>query len=287
MKREALEIRISLDQAGAPEGVNTQTRLLRQQGKQLLAIWRFVRLTAFRNSEVEKVRMEEAIEALACVLDIIDGMQNSAIFRNRLARRFFSLAVIPLLRRATRNRAALPIASQGKIQTQLIRLTALLDDDDVRSKLGELWQIIHEQYSRADFYTDNGPLIPAFHLIEQSTAREEDRLAYLVEVNLELAGILLVAIRRRWPGGIEDVWKERDREKRYSMHDDFLTGQICAAVAIELLSDAQRIATALNEYGLQVAISKSWLKAEKILNGVSYWKQQRLYLPSTSIHADA
>lgn len=287
MKQEALEVRMALDHAGIPAGAITRTRLLRHQGKQLQAVWRFMRLAAFSSRGAEKIRTGEAIEALACTLDVIEILQKRAVFRTRFARRLCASALAPLWRRAMCNRTALPISSQGKAQTQSIRLMALLEDDDeVRPMLGELWQLVHDQYSRPDFYTENGPLIPGYHLIEQSTAREEDRLADLVEVNLEMAGILLAAIRRRWPCGIEDVWKEMEREGRYAVRSDFSVGQLCATVIVDLLFDAQRIATALREHSLHVTISKHWVKAERILGGVSYWKQQRLYLPSTPIHAD-
>ena len=280
MANEALQIRTDLDRAGARGGMVARTRMLRQQGRPLAALCQHLLDT--RNDRDNRDRAEDAIDALACGLDIVHGLQRSWLFRTRIARRVMELPIDILCRRVSSFRDKLPIDLQGKLQTQNLRRLALFDDDDheMDPLLGKLWQLVHEQYSPPSWYVESGPLIPGYFLIEQSTAREQDRLADLVHIKLELAGVLLSGLRRRWPGGIADVDRELQRKSRQAPRAQFGTGQICATVLFRLLFDASRIATALGEHGLQVRIAACWQKADRLLGGVSYWKQQRLYLPA-------
>lgn len=279
MTQEALKIRAYLDRGGVGQAAVSQTRMLRQQGRRIVAI---VSWLLHRNARGEgKPCAKSAVDALACGLDIVENLQRFRFFRTGVARRragaFLDLLSVP----AFRSKHEMAIDVQGKLQTQGLRRQALLSDDDKdRTLLGTLWRQVHEQYSRPDFYLESGPLIPGFFLIEQSTAREQDRLAELVNINLELANVLLSALRRRWPRGIADVERELIQEATGSTRADFSVGQICATVVFGLLSESTRIATALAENGLHICIASCWLRAEQILGGVSYWKSQRLYLPA-------
>jgi len=285
MANEALQIRTVLDRAGASGGMVARTRMLRQQGRQLTALCQH--LLDKRSDRDDRERAEDAIDALACGLDIVHGLQRSWLFRTRIARRLMEPPIDILYRRISCFRDKLPIDLQGKLQTQSLRHLALFDDDDheMDPLLGKLWRLVHEQYSPPSWYVESGPLIPGYFLIEQSTAREQDRLAELVRIKLELADVLLSGLRRRWPRGIADVDREFQRKSKHAPRAQFGTGQICATVLFRLLFDASRIATALGEHSLQVSIAAGWQKADRLLGGVSYWKQQRLYL-SARRHRD-
>jgi hypothetical protein len=262
-----------------------RTHLLRQQGRPVAAISRLICGT--RKNRESSTRAEDAIDALACGLDIVYRLQSASLFRTRAARRAIEMPLDFMYARASRFRDSLPIDLLGKLQTQRLRHMALFaDDNEKRPLLGKLWRLVHEQYSAPDWYVESGPLVPGYFLIEQSTAREQDRLADLVRIKLELADVLLSALRRRWPGGISDVGKEFKRKGEYQARAEFELGKICTQVLFQLLFDSSRIATALREHGLQVSIAAYWQKTDRLLGGVSYWKQQRLYLPSRPRHLD-
>ncbi|WP_156117379.1 SIR2 family protein [Collimonas arenae] len=279
MKKEALELHSHLTRLQTTAISITRTRLLRHRGLKITAI---IRLLLTQTIWPRKLLdPAEKIEAIACALDVVENLQSTSLFRARATRKLID-ATMNLLYNITALPDAneLPIALQGKLQTQNVRRFALLaDDENEREFLGKLWLLVKEQRSAPDFYTEDGPLIPGYFLIEQSTAREEDRLADLVEINLELATILLSAIRRRWPKGIESLNEDSQKKGRRTTRSRFSQGQGCVDVVVELLFDSTRIATALSEHGLQVAIAECWIKAERVLGGISYWKRQRLFLP--------
>lgn len=288
MANEALEIRAALDRAGASGGMVARTRMLRQQGRHLTALCQHLLDT--RNDRDDRDRAEDAIDALACGLDIVHDLQRSWLFRTRIARRVMELPIDILYRRTSCFHDKFPIDLQGKLQTQNLRRLALFDDDDDHEMdplLGKLWRLVHEQYSPPSWYIESRPLIHGDFLIEQSTAREQDRLAELVHIKLELADVLLSGLRRRWPRGIADVDREFRRKSKHSLRAQFGTGQICTTVLFQLLLDAGRIATALGEHSLQVNVAACWQEADRLLGGVSYWKRQRLYLPVRRPHDTA
>ena len=279
MAREALTMHKLLDTAAGGERITARMRILRRSRTRFATIRRLFLLLKASRSGLD--RDETAVDALECVLDVAQDIQRFAVFRTRPLRRLTAVLVGGLSHPGHRPREDMRIDLRARLQTQALRRQALfMDDDECQPLLTTLWRLVHEQYSPPDFYTDSGPLIPGYFLIEQSTAREEDRLADLVEVNLELASVLLIALRRRWPGGIDDVDRESRRKKRSWSRAEFDTGQYAVTVLCDLLFDATRIATALNEHALQVRIATCWLHAEEILGGVAYWKRQRLYLPS-------
>lgn len=124
-------------------------------------------------------------------------------------------------------------------------------------------------------FTPYGPAIPGFYLIERSTAREEDRIADLVLANINYVNTLLSALRRRWPKGSESVFKERQRRDGYVDSGDYAVTYI-----VQLLNDSSQMVSALNAPHLHILIARAWIRADSILGGIEYWKQQRLYLGS-------
>ena len=155
---------------------------------------------------------------------------------------------------------------------QSIRMGTLFYDEEVFS-FGEVWNLLYRESSPPNFYTPHGPAIPGFYLIERSTAREEDRIADLVLANINYVNILLSALRRRWPKGSQSVLKERQRRRGYLDSGDYVVTYI-----VQLLTESSQIVSALNAPHLQILIARTWLRADSILGGIEYWKQQRLYL---------
>ncbi|MFJ9535140.1 SIR2 family protein [Herbaspirillum sp. NPDC101396] len=276
MKKEALHQYAYLEELNIQSESLSRMKLLRHGGKRLSTVITLLRTKTTIQNGVDNTSAA-LVEALASALDIIEDLQRFSLFRSRFLRAFSTKIMDFLWHKSELKDMNLPIAVQGKLQTQVIRMEALLVDDDNGRQLAELRNKIHEQYSYG------GPLAYNYYLIEKSTAKEEDRLSDLVEINIELASILLSAMRRRWPDGIQSVWKEKQGARRYRSDADFMSGTYTTTVIFGLLFEATRIATALQEQGLQVLIANCWIKADTILKGVSYWKPQRLYEPSFPI----
>lgn len=155
---------------------------------------------------------------------------------------------------------------------QSIRLgTLFYDKEDF--PLGEIWDLLYRESSPPSLYTPRGPAIPGFYLTERSTAREEDRIADLVLANINYVNILLSALRRRWPKGSKSVFKERKLKSGY-----FDSGEYIVTYIVQLLNESSQIVSALNAPHLQIHIARAWIRADSILGGIEFWKQQRLYL---------
>ena len=278
MKKEALQEYNYLNKLNIRPELLTRTKALRHGGFRFQAVLQLLQ----RNTKLASEGAVASVEALASALDIIDDLQKFSLFRSRLARKFLSMIMSRLLKKILKENPEWSIAAQSKLDTQALRMDALLSDDNDGREIIRLCLLIADQYSASDFYTDKGPLVPGYYLTEKSNAQEEDRLADLVEINIDFASALLSAMRRRWPIGIESVSKEMS-DDRHHVHADFLHGTTAAKLIFDLLFDSSRIATALQEQGLQISIARCWIKADKILKGVSYWKSQRLYLPNHDI----
>jgi len=157
---------------------------------------------------------------------------------------------------------------------QSIRLGTLFYDEEAFS-FNHVWNLLYHENSPPSFFTPYGPAIPGFYLIERSTAREEDRIADLVLANINYVNTLLSALRRRWPKGSESVFKERQRRDGYVDSGDYAVTYI-----VQLLNDSSQMVSALNAPHLHILIARAWIRADSILGGIEYWKQQRLYLGS-------
>lgn len=247
-----------------------RTGLIRARGKPARAL--LVYLAQFLKGH-RRPSPDEQIDAFSCVLDIAERWQRWRAWRSKPLRRVgegVSGLFFKFFMRLEGD--SLPLYLQGRLTLQGIRRAALFCNDEVFS-FGEVWNLLFHENSPPSFYTPHGPAIPGFYLIERSTAREEDRIADLVLANLSYVDILLTALRRRWPKGSHSVFKERQRHRGHLDSGDYVVTYI-----VRLLTESAQIVSALNEPHLQILIARAWLRADGILGGIEYWKQQRLYL---------
>lgn len=246
-----------------------RTGLIRARGKPAKAL--FFYLAQFFSRR--RPSPDEQIDALACVLDIAERWQRWRLWQSKPLRRLgegISGCFYKYFMRLEGEKQ--PLYLQGRLTMQAIRRATLFCDDEALS-LGEIWNLLYHESSPPSFFTPVGPAIPGFYLIERSTAREEDRIADLVLANVNYVDILLSALRRRWPEGSRSVFKERQRRQGY-----FDSGEYIVTYIVRLLTESSQIVSALNEPHLQILIARAWLRADSILGGIEYWKQQRLYL---------
>lgn len=247
-----------------------RTGLIRAKGKPAKALLCYLAQCLGRR---RRVSFDEQIDAFACLLDITERRQRWRLWQSKPLR-YLGEKICTIFSQYFMNlkNEKLPLYLQGRIEMQFIRRAILFCDEEVFS-LGELWDLLYRESSSPNFYTPNGPVIPGFYLIERSTAREEDRIADLVLANINYVNILLSALRRRWPKGSQSVLKERQQCRG---HLD--TGDYVVTYIVQLLTESSQIVSALNASHLQILIAKAWLRADSILGGIEYWKQQRLYL---------
>ncbi|WP_319940584.1 SIR2 family protein [Xenorhabdus littoralis] len=247
-----------------------RTGLIRAKGKPVKALLSY--LTQWLRSP-RSLSLDEQIDAFACLLDIAERRQQWRLWQSKPFRRLGE-KICSVFRQyfMTLENKKLPLYLHGRIQMQSIRVGTLFYDEQV-FPFGEVWNLLYSESSSPSFYTPHGPAIPGFYLIERSTAREEDRIADLVLANINYVNILLSALRRRWPKGSQSVFKERQKSDGY-----LDSGEYAVTYIVQLLNESSQIASALNAPHLQILIARAWIRADSILGGIEYWKQQRLYL---------
>jgi len=247
------------------------TGLLRTKGKPAKAILFY--LAQFLKSQ-SRPSFDEQIDAFSCLLDIAERWQRWRFWQSKPLRCLGeNICTIFFQHFMKLENEKLPLYLQGRIQMERVRLAAMFSDEEVFS-FGEVWNLLYHESSRPDFYTPDGPTIPGFYLIERSTAREEDRIADLVLANINYVNILLSALRRRWPKGSQSVLQEK------LLHRGYLNpGNYVVTYIVQLLTESSQIVSILNAPHIQIQIARTWLRADNILGGIEYWKQQRLYLP--------
>ncbi|WP_337264538.1 MULTISPECIES: SIR2 family protein [unclassified Serratia (in: enterobacteria)] len=220
-----------------------------------------------------KLSLDEQIDAFGCLLDIAERWQRWCLWQSKPLRRLGEKICTMFYQYFMKlENEKLPLYLQGSMEMQSIRHAALFYDEEVFS-FGEVWNLLYRESSPPNLYTRHGPAIHGFYLIERSTAREEDRIADLVLANINYVNILLSALRRRWPKGSQSLLKERQRSKGYLDSGDYVVTYI-----VQLLTESTQLVSALNAQHLQILIARAWLRADSILGGIEYWKQQRLYL---------
>ncbi|REF26413.1 NAD-dependent SIR2 family protein deacetylase [Xenorhabdus cabanillasii] len=247
-----------------------RTGLIRAKGKPAKALLFY--LTQWLRSP-HSLSLDEQIDAFACLLDIAERRQQWQLWQSKPFRRLGE-KICSVFRQyfMKLENKKLPLYLHGRIQMQSIRVGTLFYDEQV-FPFGEVWNLLYSESSPPNFYTPHGPAIPGFYLIERSTAREEDRIADLVLANINYVNILLSALRRRWPKGSQSVFKERQKSDGY-----LDSGEYAVTYIVQLLNESSQIASALNAPHLQILIARAWIRADSILGGIEYWKQQRLYL---------
>lgn len=247
-----------------------RTGLTRAKGKPLKALLFYI--TQWLSSPGE-LSLEEQIDAFACLLDIAESKQKWSHWQSKplrlLGEKMCSIFRKYFMKLENNNP---PLSIQGRLQTQSLRMGVLFCDEEVLP-FGDIWNLLYREYSPPSFYTPSGPVIPGFYLIERSTAREEDRVADLVLANINYVNILLTSLRRRWPKGSQSMFKERQLRDGY-----YDSGEYVVTHIVQLLNESSKISGALNAPHLQILIAKAWIRADNILGGIEYWKQQRLYL---------
>lgn len=220
-----------------------------------------------------KVSFDEQIDAFGCMLDIAERRQKWRLWQSKPLRCLSEKICILFRRYFMRlENTKLPLYLHGRLQMQSIRLGTLFYDEEV-FPFGEVWNLLYRESNPPSFYTPFGPAIPGFYLTERSTAREEDRIADLALANINYVNILLSALRRRWPKGSKSVFKERQQKDGY-----FDSGEYVVTYIVRLLNESSQIISALNAPHLQIHVARAWIRADSILGGIEYWKQQRLYL---------
>ncbi|WP_054633288.1 SIR2 family protein [Pantoea stewartii] len=220
-----------------------------------------------------QLSLDEQIDAFGCLLDIAEQRQKWRLWQSKPLRRINEKICIVFRRYFMKlGNTKLPVYLHGRIQMQSIRMGALFYDEEV-FPFEEVWNLLYRESSPPCLHTSYGPLIPGFYLTERSTAREEDRMADLVLANINYVNILLSTLRRRWPEGSKSVYKERQQTEGYLDTGDYVVTYI-----VRLLNESSQIVSALNEPHLQIHIARAWIRADSILGGIEYWKQQRLYL---------
>ncbi|MGM8430971.1 SIR2 family protein [Enterobacter cloacae] len=248
------------------------TALIRAEGKPVKALlFYFVRWL----KSSRRLSLDEQIDAFACLLDIHERRQQWRLWQSKPFRRLGEKGCSVFRRYFMKlENNKLPLYLHGRMQMQSIRLGTLFYDEEAFS-FGDVWNLLYRENSPPSFFTPYGPAIPGFYLIERSTAREEDRIADLVLANINYVNTLLSALRRRWPKGSESVFKERQRRDGYVDSGDYAVTYI-----VQLLNDSSQMVSALNAPHLHILIARAWIRADSILGGIEYWKQQRLYLSS-------
>lgn len=247
-----------------------RTGLIRAKGKPAKALLFYLAQCLRRRRSPS---FDEKIDAFACLLDIAERRQRWRLWQSKPFRRLGEkICTIFYQYFMKLENEKLPLYLQGRMEMQFIRLTTLFYDDEIFS-LGEIWNLLYRESSSPNFYTSHGPAIRGFYLIERSTAREEDRIADLVLANINYVNILLSALRRRWPKGSQSVLKEKRRRRGYLDSGDYVVTYI-----VRLLTESSQMVSALNAPHLQILIARVWIRADSILGGIEYWKQQRLYL---------
>jgi len=247
-----------------------RTGLMRAKGKPAKALLFYL---AQWLKSLRKLSLDEQIDAFACLLDIAERRQKWRIWQTKPFRRLGDKICIVFRQYfMTIKNNELPLYLHGRMQMQSIRAGTLFYDEEIFPS-GEIWNLLYHEHSPPSFFTPHGPAIPGFYLTERSTAREEDRIADLVLANINYVNTLLSSLRRRWPKGSKSVFKERQQRDGYLDSGDYVVTYI-----VQLLNESSQIVSALNEPHLQILIAKAWIKADSILGGIEYWKQQRLYL---------
>lgn len=247
------------------------TGLIRAKGKPTKAILFY--LTQYLRSR-SRPSFDEQIDAFSCLLDIAERWQRWRLWQSKPLRRLGeNVCTIFFQYFMKLDNEKLPLYLQGRIQMERIRLAAMFSDEEI-FPFGEVWNLLYHESSRPDFYTPDGPVIPGFYLIERSTAREEDRIADLVLANINYVNILLSALRRRWPKGSQSVQQEKRLHRGYLNPGNYVVTYI-----VQLLTESSQIVSILNAPHIHIQIARTWLRADNILGGIEYWKQQRLYLP--------
>ncbi len=247
-----------------------RTGLIRAKGKPAKALLFY--LAQYLRSR-RRPSFDEQIDAFACLLDIAERRQRWRLWQSKPLRRLSEkICTIFCQCFMKLENEKLPLYLQGRTEMQSIRLATLFYDEEVFS-FDEVWNLLYRESSPPIFHTPLGPAIRGFYLIERSTAREEDRIADLALANINYVNILLSALRRRWPKGIQSVLKERQRRRGYLDSGDYVVTYI-----VRLLTESSQIVSVLNAPHLQILIARAWLRVDSILGGIEYWKQQRLYL---------
>ncbi|HUX62210.1 SIR2 family protein [Sulfuricella sp.] len=246
-----------------------RARLYRRAGHPIRAFWQLSNNAFFgkRATPNAHENIESRLEAIECSLDFVDAAQYWSIFRTKPLRWSLDKIIDYMWSTISDTTATqISIALEGKIQIAHLRQAALLEDEDSEF-LGQLWSLLDEQVSYPDLYLESGPVIPGFYLTGLSTCREEDRLADMLDTQLTFVRILQSAIRRRWPGGL------KNGRTKHGL------GDVNVRVLEKYLDKADQLARALGEPHLLVAVAKCRVKADQVLRGLTYWRQQRLYLP--------
>ena len=182
-------------------GVDTrvaQLRILREQGKPIKAIIHGCLL--FVNANIRPLSRDDRpwlpVEIAAAALDLIGRSQGLPFLQSRIPRRVFGWSIRRLIAHAENSAEILTPLLDAMLERLRLRRFSLCED--INSQTGSwAWRTIEEGVSWPDFYTENGPLIPGYHLVAQNTYIELDLLVDFISGILDHVKVLEDICRRR------------------------------------------------------------------------------------------